>query len=65
VAHQIIYINHRIITISRLDKVKTISKEEAESLFKRMLAFYGNLQGLTNAYLVRVHETSNLNWKIT
>ncbi|XP_039491228.1 lipid storage droplets surface-binding protein 1 isoform X2 [Drosophila santomea] len=54
VAHQIIYINHRIITISRLDKVKTISKEEAESLFKRMLAFYGNLQGLTNAYLERV-----------
>ncbi|XP_043652112.1 lipid storage droplets surface-binding protein 1 isoform X4 [Drosophila teissieri] len=54
VAHQIIYINHRIITISRLDKVKTISKEEAESLFKRMLAFYGSLQGLTNAYLERV-----------
>lgn len=53
VAHHIIYINHRIITISRLDKVKTISKEEAESLFKRMLAFYGSLQGLTNAYLVR------------
>lgn len=54
VAHHIIYINHRIITISRLDKVKTISKEEAESLFKRMLAFYGSLQGLTNAYLERV-----------
>ncbi|XP_017084137.1 lipid storage droplets surface-binding protein 1 isoform X2 [Drosophila eugracilis] len=54
VAHQIIYINHRIITISRLDKVKTISKEEAESLFKRMLAFYGSLQGMTNSYLERV-----------
>ncbi|EDW43378.1 lipid storage droplets surface-binding protein 1 isoform X2 [Drosophila sechellia] len=54
VAHHIIYINHRIITISRLDKVKTISKEEAESLFKRMLAFYGSLQGLTNTYLERV-----------
>ncbi|EDV53966.1 lipid storage droplets surface-binding protein 1 isoform X2 [Drosophila erecta] len=54
VAHQIIYINHRIVTISRLDKVKTISKEEAESLFKRMLAFYDSLQGLTNAYLERV-----------
>ncbi|XP_070072247.1 lipid storage droplets surface-binding protein 1 isoform X2 [Drosophila takahashii] len=54
VAHQIIYINHRIITISRLDKVKTLSKEEAESLFKRMLAFYGSLQGLTNTYLERV-----------
>ncbi|XP_016973752.1 lipid storage droplets surface-binding protein 1 isoform X2 [Drosophila rhopaloa] len=54
VAHQIIYINNRIITISRLDKVKTLSKEEAESLFKRMLAFYGSLQGLTNTYLERV-----------
>ncbi|KAH8280948.1 hypothetical protein KR054_005507, partial [Drosophila jambulina] len=54
VAHQIIYINNRIVTITRLDKVKTLSKEEAESLFKRMLAFYGNLQGLTNSYLERV-----------
>ncbi|KAH8247833.1 hypothetical protein KR038_010498, partial [Drosophila bunnanda] len=54
VAHQIIYINNRIVTITRLDKVKTMSKEEAESLFKRMLAFYGNLQGLTNSYLERV-----------
>ncbi|XP_017111711.1 lipid storage droplets surface-binding protein 1 isoform X2 [Drosophila elegans] len=54
VAHQIVYINNRIITISRLDKVKTMSKEEAESLFKRMLAFYGSLQGLTNTYLERV-----------
>ncbi|XP_052835711.1 lipid storage droplets surface-binding protein 1 isoform X1 [Drosophila gunungcola] len=54
VAHQIVYINSRIITISRLDKVKTMSKEEAESLFKRMLAFYGSLQGLTNTYLERV-----------
>ncbi|SPP83046.1 lipid storage droplets surface-binding protein 1 isoform X2 [Drosophila guanche] len=54
VAHQIVYINHRIITISRLDKVKSLSKEEAESLLKRALAFYGNLQGLTNSYLERV-----------
>ncbi|XP_064549274.1 lipid storage droplets surface-binding protein 1 isoform X2 [Drosophila montana] len=54
VVHHIIYINNRIITISRLDKVKSISKEEAESLLKRMLAFYGNLQGLTNGYLERV-----------
>ncbi|XP_022224606.2 lipid storage droplets surface-binding protein 1 [Drosophila obscura] len=54
VAHQIVYINHRIITISRLDKVKSLSKEEAESLLKRALAFYGNLQGLSNRYLERV-----------
>ncbi|XP_017040151.1 lipid storage droplets surface-binding protein 1 isoform X1 [Drosophila ficusphila] len=54
VAHQIVYINNRIITISGLEKVKSLSKEEAESLFKRMLAFYGSLQGLTNAYLERV-----------
>ncbi|XP_034663940.1 lipid storage droplets surface-binding protein 1 isoform X1 [Drosophila subobscura] len=54
VAHQIVCINHRIITISRLDKVKSLSKEEAESLLKRALAFYGNLQGLTNSYLERV-----------
>ncbi|KAH8418089.1 hypothetical protein KR222_011574, partial [Zaprionus bogoriensis] len=54
VVHHIIYMNNRIITITRLDKVKTISKEEAESLLKRMAAFYGNLQVLTNAYLERV-----------
>ncbi|XP_070136840.1 lipid storage droplets surface-binding protein 1 isoform X2 [Drosophila bipectinata] len=54
VAHHIIYINHRIVTISKLDKVKNLSKEEAESLLKRMLAFYGNLQGMTNSYLERV-----------
>ncbi|XP_030563901.1 lipid storage droplets surface-binding protein 1 isoform X2 [Drosophila novamexicana] len=54
VVHHIIYINNRIITISRLDKFKSISKEEAESLLKRMVAFYGNLQGLTNGYLERV-----------
>ncbi|EDV43954.1 uncharacterized protein Dana_GF16261, isoform A [Drosophila ananassae] len=54
VAHHIIYINNRIITISKLDKVKNLSKEEAESLLKRMLAFYGNLQGMTNSYLERV-----------
>ncbi|KAH8278734.1 hypothetical protein KR018_008108, partial [Drosophila ironensis] len=54
VAHQIIYINNRIITISRLDKVKNLSKEEAESLLKRALAFYDNLQGMTNSYLERV-----------
>ncbi|KRF83781.1 lipid storage droplets surface-binding protein 1 isoform X4 [Drosophila virilis] len=54
VVHRIIYINNRIITISRLDKFKSISKEEAESLLKRMVAFYGNLQGLTNGYLERV-----------
>ncbi|KAL7727848.1 hypothetical protein ACLKA6_019780 [Drosophila palustris] len=54
VVHHIIYINKRIITITRLDRVKTLSKEEAESLFKRMIAFYGDLQGLTNNYLERV-----------
>ncbi|KAH8337664.1 hypothetical protein KR074_006116, partial [Drosophila pseudoananassae] len=54
VAHHIIYINNRIITISKLDKVKNLSKEEAESLLKRMLAFYGNLQGMTNSYLERL-----------
>ncbi|KAH8388446.1 hypothetical protein KR093_006379, partial [Drosophila rubida] len=54
VVHHIIYINNRIITITRLDKVKNISKEEAESLFKRMIAFYGELQVLTNGYLERV-----------
>ncbi|KAL7727671.1 hypothetical protein ACLKA6_013270 [Drosophila palustris] len=54
VVHHIICINKRIITITRLDKVKTLSKEEAESLFKRMIAFYGDLQGLTNNYLERV-----------
>ncbi|XP_062124280.1 lipid storage droplets surface-binding protein 1 isoform X1 [Drosophila sulfurigaster albostrigata] len=54
VVHHIVYINNRIITITRLDKVKNISKEEAESLFKRMIAFYGDLQGLTNGYLERV-----------
>ncbi|KAM8707205.1 hypothetical protein ACLKA7_011322 [Drosophila subpalustris] len=54
VVHHIIYINKRIITITRLDKVKTLSKEEAESLFKRMITFYGDLQGLTNNYLERV-----------
>lgn len=52
VVHHIIYINNRIITIARLDKVKNISKEEAESLLKRMIAFYGNLQVLANGYLV-------------
>ncbi|XP_023175836.2 lipid storage droplets surface-binding protein 1 isoform X2 [Drosophila hydei] len=54
VIHQIICINNRIITITRLDKVKNISKEEAESLIKRMIAFYGNLQVLSNGYLERV-----------
>ncbi|XP_034485178.1 lipid storage droplets surface-binding protein 1 [Drosophila innubila] len=54
VVHHIIYINKRIITITRLDKVKNLSKEEAESLFKRMIAFYGDLQVLTNGYLERV-----------
>ncbi|XP_017847568.1 lipid storage droplets surface-binding protein 1 isoform X1 [Drosophila busckii] len=54
VVHQIIYMNNRIITITRLDKVKNISKEEAESLLKRMLAFYGSLQVLTNGYLERM-----------
>lgn len=52
VVHQIICINNRIITITRLDKVKNISKEEAESLIKRMIAFYSNLQVLSNGYLV-------------
>lgn len=56
VVHQIIYINNRIITITRLDKVKNISKEEAESLLKRMIAFYGNLQVLTNGYLVKSQQ---------
>lgn len=58
VVHHIIYINNRIITITRLDKVKNISKEEAESLLKRMLTFYGNLQVLTNGYLVKSQKYS-------
>ncbi|KRG01954.1 lipid storage droplets surface-binding protein 1 isoform X3 [Drosophila mojavensis] len=51
VVHQIICINNRIITITRLDKVKSISKEEAESLIKRMIAFYSNLQERVASFL--------------
>ncbi|XP_037948543.1 lipid storage droplets surface-binding protein 1 isoform X2 [Teleopsis dalmanni] len=54
VIHHVIYFNNRIISITKLDKVKTMSKEEAETLFKRMITFYGNFQGLTNAYLERL-----------
>ncbi|XP_017873874.1 PREDICTED: lipid storage droplets surface-binding protein 1, partial [Drosophila arizonae] len=60
VVHQIICINNRIITITRLDKVKNISKEEAESLIKRMIAFYSNLQVLSNGYLVNTFDINLL-----
>uniref|UniRef100_A0A1A9WVQ4 Lipid storage droplets surface-binding protein 1 n=1 Tax=Glossina brevipalpis TaxID=37001 RepID=A0A1A9WVQ4_9MUSC len=54
VAHQFAYINSRLITITKLDKVKHMSKEEAETLLKRMITFYSDLQGLTNTYLERL-----------
>ncbi|XP_053945205.1 lipid storage droplets surface-binding protein 1 [Anastrepha ludens] len=54
VVHHIIYFNNRIISITKLDKVKNMSKEEAESLIKRALAFYGSLQIISNAYLERL-----------
>ncbi|XP_037891657.1 lipid storage droplets surface-binding protein 1 isoform X1 [Glossina fuscipes] len=54
VIHQFAYINNRLITITKLDKVKHMSKEEAETLLKRMINFYSDLQGLTNIYLERV-----------
>ncbi|XP_046805503.1 lipid storage droplets surface-binding protein 1 isoform X1 [Lucilia cuprina] len=54
VVHHIIYFNNRLINITKLDKVKNLSKEEAETLIKRMVTFYGNLQNLSNAYLERL-----------
>lgn len=65
VVHQIICINNRIITITRLDKVKSISKEEAESLIKRMIAFYSNLQVLSNGYLVNTFDINLLLYSST
>lgn len=49
-----IYINNRLVSITKLDKVKNLSKEEAETMIKRMLTFYGNLQTLSNSYLVNI-----------
>lgn len=49
-----IYINNRIINLTKFDKVRNISKEEAEAIIKRMTTFYGSLQSLSNAYLVIV-----------
>ncbi|KAM7361009.1 lipid storage droplet-1 isoform 2-T2 [Cochliomyia hominivorax] len=54
VVHHMIYFNNRLVSITKLDKVKNLSKEEAETLIKRMATFYGNLQTLSNAYLERL-----------
>uniref|UniRef100_A0A0K8U8Q3 Lipid storage droplets surface-binding protein 1 n=1 Tax=Bactrocera latifrons TaxID=174628 RepID=A0A0K8U8Q3_BACLA len=54
VVHHIIILNNRIISITKLDKVKNLSKQEAESLIKRALTFYGGLQIITNSYLERL-----------
>ncbi|XP_050319255.1 lipid storage droplets surface-binding protein 1 [Bactrocera neohumeralis] len=54
VVHHIIILNNRIISITKLDKVKNMSKQEAESLIKRALTFYGGLQIITNSYLERL-----------
>jgi perilipin-2 len=54
VVHHIFYFNNRIITITKLDKVKNISKDEAETVLKRMLLFYSNFQGMTQVYLERL-----------
>uniref|UniRef100_W8BZ49 Lipid storage droplets surface-binding protein 1 n=1 Tax=Ceratitis capitata TaxID=7213 RepID=W8BZ49_CERCA len=54
VVHHLIYYNNRIISITKLDKVKNMSKEEAESLIKRALSFYGSMQILSNSYLERL-----------
>ncbi|XP_055849785.1 lipid storage droplets surface-binding protein 1 isoform X2 [Episyrphus balteatus] len=52
--HQIILLNERLIKITKLDKVKDLTKEEAESLINKSLTFYGNLSNLTSTYLERV-----------
>ncbi|XP_019894491.1 lipid storage droplets surface-binding protein 1 isoform X3 [Musca domestica] len=54
VVHHIIYINNRFISLTKLDKVRDLSKEEAQTIIKRMVAFYGDLQCLTNTYLERL-----------
>ncbi|XP_065371793.1 lipid storage droplets surface-binding protein 1 isoform X2 [Calliphora vicina] len=54
VVHHMLYFNNRLISITKLDKVKNLSKEEAETLIKRMFTFYGSLQSLSNAYLERL-----------
>lgn len=54
VVHHFIYINNRLISITRLEQFKKMSKDEAETLIKRMLTFYGNLQCMTNGYLERL-----------
>ncbi|XP_075147551.1 lipid storage droplet-1 isoform X2 [Haematobia irritans] len=54
VTHHIIYINHRLIGLTKLDKVRDLSKEEVQSLVKRMITFYSNLQYLSNTYLERL-----------
>ncbi|XP_067618080.1 lipid storage droplets surface-binding protein 1 isoform X3 [Eurosta solidaginis] len=54
VVHHFIYLNHRVFSITKLDKVKSMSKDEAESLIKRAFAFYGNLQVISNTYLERL-----------
>lgn len=54
VVHHFIYFNNRLISITKLDKFKNLSKEEAEILIKRMVTFYGDLQSLSNVYLERL-----------
>ncbi|TMW41878.1 hypothetical protein DOY81_013043, partial [Sarcophaga bullata] len=54
VVHHMIYFNNRIINLTKLDKVKNLSKEEVETIIKRMTTFYGSLQSLSNAYLERL-----------
>lgn len=54
--HHIIYINNRLISLSKLDKVRDYSKEETEIIIKRMITFYGNLQNMSNNFLVIINE---------
>ncbi|XP_055902619.1 lipid storage droplets surface-binding protein 1 isoform X2 [Eupeodes corollae] len=52
--HQIILLNDQLIKVTKLDKVKDLTKEEAENLITKSLTFYGNLSNLTSSYLERV-----------
>ncbi|XP_013112651.1 lipid storage droplets surface-binding protein 1 isoform X1 [Stomoxys calcitrans] len=54
VTHHIIYINTRLIGLTKLDKVRDLSKEEVQTIVKRMITFYSNLQYLSNTYLERL-----------
>lgn len=57
VVHHMIYFNNRIINLTKLDKVKNLSKEEVEIIIKRMITFYGSLQSLSSAYLVAINAS--------